>query len=51
MLYQRPYRPSLTPEKAQQTLQAGAGRQWDSHLVSLFIAWASRVPRPFPASK
>ena len=51
MLSQRPYRPALTPEKAQQTLLAGAGRQWDASLVSLFVAWAGRIPRPFSASK
>ena len=44
MLSSRSYRPSFTPEKALQTLQAGAGRQWDAHLVNLFIAWAARQP-------
>ena len=42
MLSSRSYRPSFTPEKALQTLQAGAGRQWDAHLVNLFITWAAR---------
>ena len=51
MLSHRPYRPALTPEKALQTLQAGAGRQWDAHLVSLFVAWATRQPRIAPATK
>ena len=51
MLSQRPYRPALTPEKAMQTLQSGAGRQWDAHLVGLFVAWASRQPRSVPAIK
>ena len=51
MLSQRPYRPALTPEKAQQTLLAGAGRQWDAALVALFVAWAGRIPRPIPSSK
>ena len=51
MLSSRPYRPALTPEKALQTLQAGAGRQWDGPLVALFVAWASRQPRPIPALK
>ncbi len=51
MLSPRPYRPTLTPEKALQTLQAGAGRQWDAHLVSLFVACAGRAPLPFPAFK
>lgn len=36
----RPYRPPLSPDKALQTLQSGAGRQWDSRLVALFVAWA-----------
>ncbi len=50
MLSPRPYRTALSPEKAQQTLLAGAGRQWDPRLVSLFVAWAS-LPRPIPATK
>ena len=49
MLSPRPYRPALAPEKALQTLQAGAGKQWDAPLVALFVAWASRQPRPIPA--
>ena len=44
MVSSRSYRPSFTPEKALQTLQAGAGRQWDAHLVLLFVAWATRQP-------
>ena len=51
MLSQRPYRCALTPDKALQTLQAGAGRQWDASLVSLFVAWAMRQPHPVPAAK
>lgn len=51
MLSPRPYRAALTPEKAQQTLMAGAGRQWDARLISLFVAWAVLVPRPLPAIK
>jgi len=51
MLSPRPYRPALGPEKALQTLQAGAGRQWDADLVALFVAWAGRQPRPLPALK
>ena len=51
MLSPRPYRAALTPEKAQQTLTAGAGRQWDARLISLFVAWAALVPRPLPAIK
>ena len=41
----------FTPEKALQTLKAGAGKQWDAPLVDLFVAWACRQPRPIPASK
>ena len=48
MLSPRPYRPALTPEKARQTLQAGAGRQWDAALVSLFAAWAAVPPASTP---
>jgi len=51
LLSPRPYRSALTPDKALQTLQAGAGRQWDTHLVSLFVAWAARQPRSTPAAK
>lgn len=51
MLSPRPYRPALTPEKARQTLLAGAGRQWDASLVSLFVEWAARIPRPIPTAK
>ena len=51
LISHRPYRSALSPEKALQTLQAGAGRQWDSHLVGLFVAWASRQPRPIPSTK
>jgi len=51
MLSPRPYRAVLTPKKAQQTLLAGAGRQWDAHLVSLFVAWAGQIPRIFPSAK
>ena len=51
MLSPRPYRPALAPEKALQTLTAGAGKQWDASLVALFVAWACRQPRPLPALK
>ena len=51
LISHRPYRPALSPEKALQTLQAGAGRQWDSYLVGLFVAWAARQPHPIPAIK
>jgi putative two-component system response regulator len=51
MLSPRPYRPALSPEKALQTLQADAGKQWDASLVALFVAWACRQPRLLPATK
>jgi len=51
MLSPRPYRPALTSEEAQQTLLAGAGRQWDAALVAVFVAWAGGIPCPFPTSK
>ena len=51
MLSSRPYRPALAPDKALQTLKAGAGKQWDAHLVELFVAWACRQPRVIPATK
>ena len=50
MLSPRPYRAALSPARALQTLFAGAGRQWDARLVSLFAAWASH-PHPIPAAK
>jgi len=51
MLSHRPYRPALSPDKALQTLLAGAGKQWDARLVRLFTQWASRQPCPLPATK
>ena len=42
MLSTRPYRPALSPEKALQTLQSGAGKQWDAPLVSLLVDWVCR---------
>jgi len=51
MLSPRPYRAVFTPEKAQQTLLSGAGRQWDARLVSLFVAWAGQIPRSIPTTK
>ena len=51
MLSPRSYRTALTLEKARQTLLAGAGRQWDASLVSLFVAWADQIPRPLPTLK
>lgn len=50
LLSPRPYRVALTPDKARLTLLAGAGRQWDARLVSLFVAWASH-PRLVPSAK
>ena len=40
----RPYRPALSPARAIATLQSGAGRQWDGHLVDLFVGWLGRQP-------
>ncbi len=44
MLSPRPYRPAMGIAKALSTLQAGAGKQWDAHLVSLFVAWIQAHP-------
>ncbi len=44
MLSPRPYRPALGTAKALTTLQAGAGKQWDAYLVSLFVAWIQSHP-------
>jgi len=37
MLSPRPYRPALSPDEAQRTLQGGAGSQWDPHLIRVFL--------------
>jgi len=42
MLSHRPYRPAMSPERAQEALRAGAGRQWDGMLVDVFVGWAGR---------
>ena len=42
MLSPRPYRSALSPEKALQTLQSGAGKQWDAPLVALLVDWVCR---------
>ena len=42
MLSHRPYRAAQSVPRALASLQAGAGRQWDAALVSLFVAWAER---------
>ena len=47
MLSTRPYRPALTLDKALQTLESGAGRQWDARLVTEFVAWVSQHPQFF----
>ncbi len=44
MLSPRPYRPAMSTAKALATLQAGAGKQWDARLVSLFVAWIESHP-------
>lgn len=44
MLSPRPYRSAIGVAKALSTLQAGAGKQWDAHLVSLFVAWIQDHP-------
>ena len=49
MLSHRPYRPAMTPERAQQALRAGAGRQWDGALIEVFVSWADRQSLTPPA--
>ncbi|BDI33215.1 two-component system response regulator [Capsulimonas corticalis] len=51
MLSNRPYRPALSPAKALATLQAGAGKQWDSRLVELLVQWSARHPNSVPQTK
>ncbi len=44
MLSPRPYRSAMGVAKALSTLQAGADKQWDARLVSLFVAWIQAHP-------
>ncbi len=37
MVSERPYRPALTPERAEAIMRRGAGVQWDPRLVTLFF--------------
>jgi putative two-component system response regulator len=45
MLSPRPYRPALTPAEAQERLRAGAGTQWDPHLIETFLGALRRYDR------
>src|SRR5207248_9737021 len=38
----RPYRLALPHAEAVRRLQAGAGQQWDPHIVSTFLKWAEK---------
>ncbi len=38
----RPYRQTMSVEKAQQTVAAGGGQQWDADVVECFCVWLSR---------
>ncbi len=50
MISDRPYRRGLTHENALATLTAGAGTQWDAHLVGIFQTLVSQpLPEPAPA--
>jgi putative two-component system response regulator len=49
MISDRPYRRGLTHENALATLTAGAGTQWDAHLVGIFQTLVSQpLPEPAP---
>jgi len=48
MLSPRPYRPALSPERAQEILEEGAGSHWDPRLVDLFLS-ALRHRQPLAA--
>ncbi len=45
MVSERPYRPARSVEEAVRILQAGAGKQWDPQLVSLFIGQIANIRR------
>ena len=40
----RPYRPSVIPAKAISNLRAGAGKQWDSDLIDMFVKMVDEIP-------
>jgi putative two-component system response regulator len=44
MLSTRPYRPALSQEQARESIRAGAGTQWDPHLVGLFLESMEQRP-------
>ncbi len=44
MTSDRPYRPAMSPEKAQKILEEGRGQQWDPQLVDLFLGLRQRRP-------
>jgi len=46
MLSPRPYRPAMDQEEALANLRAGAGRQWDPHLVDVFLSVLKRSDAP-----
>ena len=43
MLSSRPHRPGMSPEEIDAALKAGAGAQWDPHVVDNFMACRSEV--------
>ncbi len=45
MLSNRPHRPALSVDAALANLEAGAGTQWDPHLVSVFLSVLRRTPQ------
>lgn len=45
MLSDRPYRPALSADEAQEQLRRGAGTQWDPELVDLFLREVLREER------
>ena len=42
MVSDRPYRAGLPREEALRRMRANAGKQWDPHLVQLFLALLDR---------
>jgi HD-GYP domain-containing protein (c-di-GMP phosphodiesterase class II) len=43
MTHERPYKKTLTREEALEELKRCSGRQFDPHLVDVFVAWSDKA--------